>query len=161
MLWRPYGLTLVQAVMRATVANERNAAEVNSEQGMWAVFQGRNLIRFIISAWPKITQQFVGLTVFNTYATYFCTFPTAASLHLTIRSGRLTLPLSSPICRQRRPLPRHAHPILRAADRHVHHDGLDGPARSAPANHLSVRRDGPLPSCARYHRLHRLLAEVH
>ncbi|GIJ88167.1 hypothetical protein Asppvi_007084 [Aspergillus pseudoviridinutans] len=38
---------------------------------MWAVFKGRNLIRFVIAGWPKITQQFVGLSVFNTYATYF------------------------------------------------------------------------------------------
>lgn len=39
---------------------------------MWAVFKGRNLLRFIIAGWPKITQQFIGLSVFNTYATYFC-----------------------------------------------------------------------------------------
>jgi len=58
--------------MTATVMIEHQTAEVNSELGRWAVFQGRNLIRFVIAAWPKITQQFVGLTVFNTYAVYFC-----------------------------------------------------------------------------------------
>lgn len=58
--------------MTATVALERQQAEQNSELGQWAVFKGRNLIRFIIAGWPKITQQFVGLAVFNTYATYFC-----------------------------------------------------------------------------------------
>jgi hypothetical protein len=58
--------------MCATVEHERILAERNQEQGMWAVFKGRNLIRFIIAGWPKITQQFVGLSVFNTYATYFC-----------------------------------------------------------------------------------------
>ncbi|KAF4170822.1 hypothetical protein CNMCM8694_004089 [Aspergillus lentulus] len=58
-------------VMSATVAHERILAERNKEQGMWAVFKGRNLIRFIIAGWPKITQQFIGLSVFNTYATYF------------------------------------------------------------------------------------------
>jgi sugar porter (SP) family MFS transporter len=58
-------------VMCATVEHERVLAERNQEQGMWAVFKGRNLIRFIIAGWPKITQQFVGLSVFNTYATYF------------------------------------------------------------------------------------------
>jgi len=56
----------------STIASERAAAEQNSELGPWAVFQGKNLLRFIIAAWPKITQQLVGLTVFNTYATYFC-----------------------------------------------------------------------------------------
>lgn len=58
-------------VMVATVRIERQIAEQNKELGRWAVFQGRNLLRFIIAGWPKITQQFVGLTVFNTYAVYF------------------------------------------------------------------------------------------
>ncbi|KIM99972.1 hypothetical protein OIDMADRAFT_166109 [Oidiodendron maius Zn] len=58
-------------IMTATVMVERQVAEVNKEVGRWAVFQGRNLIRFVISGWPKIVQQFVGLTVFNTFAVYF------------------------------------------------------------------------------------------
>lgn len=58
--------------MSNTIEEERRIAVQNSQQGMWAIFQGRNLIRFIIAGWPKITQQFVGLAVFNTYATYFC-----------------------------------------------------------------------------------------
>jgi hypothetical protein len=60
--------------MTATIMQERHIAQRDSQEGMWAVFQGRNLLRFLIAAWPKITQQFVGLSVFNTYATYFCTF---------------------------------------------------------------------------------------
>jgi SP family general alpha glucoside:H+ symporter-like MFS transporter len=58
--------------MTATVMIERQQAELNSELGQWAIFKGRNLLRFVIAGWPKITQQFVGLTVFNTYAVYFC-----------------------------------------------------------------------------------------
>ncbi|KIH95184.1 hypothetical protein SPBR_03440 [Sporothrix brasiliensis 5110] len=58
-------------VMRATVAAEHHQAELSNELGQWAVFQGRNLLRFIIAGWPKIAQQFVGLSVFNTYAAYF------------------------------------------------------------------------------------------
>ncbi|CAK7221331.1 hypothetical protein SBRCBS47491_004491 [Sporothrix bragantina] len=58
-------------VMSATVAAERRQAEMNNELGQWAVFQGRNLLRFFIAGWPKIAQQFVGLSVFNTYAAYF------------------------------------------------------------------------------------------
>jgi SP family general alpha glucoside:H+ symporter-like MFS transporter len=61
--------------MTATVNEERMLAERNAEEGAWAVFQGRNRIRFIIAAWPKIAQQLVGLAVFNTYATYFCEQP--------------------------------------------------------------------------------------
>ncbi|KAJ5560572.1 hypothetical protein N7513_002971 [Penicillium frequentans] len=59
------------SVMDATVVEERRIAERNSEMGQMAVFKGRNLIRFLIASWPKITQQFVGLAVFNSYATYF------------------------------------------------------------------------------------------
>ncbi|KAN0114479.1 general substrate transporter [Hyaloscypha variabilis] len=58
-------------VMTATVEMERQLAEENKELGQWAIFQGRNLLRFIIAGWPKIVQQFVGLSVFNTYAVYF------------------------------------------------------------------------------------------
>lgn len=60
--------------MTTTVSLEREQAEQNSEVGHWAIFQGRNLLRLVISGWPKITQQFVGLAVFNTYATYFCEY---------------------------------------------------------------------------------------
>ncbi len=59
--------------MSATIATESRLAESNRELGQWAVFRGRNLLRFLIAGWPKIAQQFVGLSVFNTYATYFCT----------------------------------------------------------------------------------------
>ncbi|CRG86849.1 General alpha-glucoside permease [Talaromyces islandicus] len=59
------------SIMNNTIEEERRIAVQNSQLGMWSIFQGRNLIRFIIAGWPKITQQFVGLAVFNTYATYF------------------------------------------------------------------------------------------
>ncbi|CRK30147.1 hypothetical protein BN1723_014518 [Verticillium longisporum] len=58
-------------VMNATIQMENDLAAKNKEEDMWEVFRGRNLIRFIICSWPKVTQQFVGLAVFNTYATYF------------------------------------------------------------------------------------------
>lgn len=61
--------------MVATIKEEQRLAEQNSELGMRAVFQGRNSLRLLICAWPKITQQFLGLTVFNTFATYFCKCP--------------------------------------------------------------------------------------
>ena len=58
--------------MNATVAHERQVAEQNKELDTWAVFRGRNFLRLVISSWPKVVQQFVGLTVFNTFAVYFC-----------------------------------------------------------------------------------------
>jgi len=57
--------------MLATVEEERRSATENSELGFWAIFRGTNGWRLLIAAWPKIAQQFVGLAVFNTYATYF------------------------------------------------------------------------------------------
>jgi MFS family permease len=70
--------------MTTTLMEERHRARQDRQEGMWAVFQGRNLLRFIIAAWPKITQQFVGLSVFNTYATYFC------ELHVPVQGIELT-----------------------------------------------------------------------
>lgn len=61
--------------MTATIAEERHIAKENRQEGIWAVFYGRNLLRWLIASWPKVVQQFVGLSVFNTYATYFCKFP--------------------------------------------------------------------------------------
>lgn len=58
--------------MTATIEEERYTAKRDSQEGIWAVFKGQNLIRFLIASWPKIVQQFVGLSVFNTFATYFC-----------------------------------------------------------------------------------------
>lgn len=64
--------TKLKGVMTATIEEERYIAQRDSQEGMWAIFRGRNLLRFLIASWPKITQQLVGLSVFNTYATYFC-----------------------------------------------------------------------------------------
>ncbi|KAJ6024835.1 hypothetical protein N7540_005632 [Penicillium herquei] len=64
-------------IMKSTIEEERQAAERNAELGQFAVFKGRNFIRFIIASWPKIAQQFVGLALFNSYSTYF--FQTAGS----------------------------------------------------------------------------------
>ena len=60
--------------MTATIEEERHLAKRDRHEGIFAVFRGQNLIRFFIASWPKVTQQFVGLSVFNTYSTYFCTF---------------------------------------------------------------------------------------
>lgn len=58
-------------IMAATVDEERQQAVERGRIGHLAVFKGTNLKRFIIALWPKFMQGFVGLTLFNTYATYF------------------------------------------------------------------------------------------
>jgi hypothetical protein len=88
-------IDILQEIMTATVNEERILAERNAEEGSWAVFQGRNRIRFLIAAWPKIAQQLVGLAVFNTYATYFCKTPVYRLIFVVIRANFN----SSPICR--------------------------------------------------------------
>ena len=60
------------AIMVATVEEERRISAHNKNIGRLAVVQGTNGWRLIIAAWPKIMQQLVGLSVFNTYSTYFC-----------------------------------------------------------------------------------------
>lgn len=57
--------------MLATVEEERRVAIATSQDDFFAIFRGTNGWRLIIAAWPKIAQQFVGLSVFNTYATFF------------------------------------------------------------------------------------------
>ncbi|WWD01055.1 hypothetical protein V866_007993 [Kwoniella sp. B9012] len=66
-----YNVSDEVAIMTATIEAEKQTAAREGQEGHWAVFQGRNLLRLIIAAWPKIIQQFVGLSVFNTYSTYF------------------------------------------------------------------------------------------
>lgn len=79
--------------MTATITVEREAARRDKQEGSMAVFQGRNLLRFFIASWPKITQQLVGLSVFNTYATYFCKYD-----HPVIVLLGVTNLLASPVC---------------------------------------------------------------
>lgn len=107
--------------MTATITEERQQAQRDKQQGMWAVFRGRNLLRFIIAAWPKITQQFVGLSVFNTYATYFCmTIRARSPIDSAITNTEY---FCSSVCWKRGSIPRNAHFILRTDhfdDHHLH-----------------------------------------
>lgn len=96
--------------MNATLTEERLNAERNAEQGTLAVFKGRNLIRFIIAAWPKIAQQLVGLAVFNTYATYFCKLDSIARS----ASWDMFNAYHSPVRREQGPIPRHRDIVLRS-----------------------------------------------
>jgi hypothetical protein len=60
------------AVMKNTVDEQRHRASYEKTIPMKAIFQGLNGKRLIIALWPKLSQQFVGLSVFNSYAAYFC-----------------------------------------------------------------------------------------
>ncbi|WRT67474.1 uncharacterized protein IL334_004446 [Kwoniella shivajii] len=66
-----YSVSDEVAVMTATIEAEKQVAAREGQEGPFAIFQGSNLLRLIIASWPKIIQQFVGLSVFNSYSTYF------------------------------------------------------------------------------------------
>lgn len=52
--------------MAATVEEEKRVSLANNA-GYFDVVKGINGFRLLIAAWPKIAQQLVGLTVFNSY----------------------------------------------------------------------------------------------
>jgi SP family general alpha glucoside:H+ symporter-like MFS transporter len=59
--------------------------------GPLAIFKGLNGKRFLIGAWPKILQQFVGLAIFSTNAAYF--FQIAGKRPLYLRNETTLLML--------------------------------------------------------------------
>jgi hypothetical protein len=67
-----YDVDLEVEIMVNTVAEQRKRAECDKAVPWTAIFRGLNRKRLIIALWPKLTQQFVGLSVFNSYAAYFC-----------------------------------------------------------------------------------------
>jgi len=67
-----YNVDVEIAVMVNTVEQQRMRAEYKKALPWTAIFKGQNGKRLIIALWPKLTQQFVGLSVFNSYAAYFC-----------------------------------------------------------------------------------------
>jgi SP family general alpha glucoside:H+ symporter-like MFS transporter len=57
--------------MVATVEQEERVREATKTKDILAIFRGTNGWRLLIALWPKLMQQFVGLSVFNSYSTYF------------------------------------------------------------------------------------------
>lgn len=69
-----YNVEVDLAVMRNTIDEQRARAQQTGPIPLKMIFRGLNGKRLIIALWPKLQQQFVGLSVFNNYATYFCDF---------------------------------------------------------------------------------------
>lgn len=51
--------------------HEKQIAQEQKREHWYAIFQGVNGIRTLIASWGLLTQQFIGLTLFGTYGTYF------------------------------------------------------------------------------------------
>lgn len=47
-------------IIEQTLAEQRRSDELYKSQGVFAIFKGLNLKRFLIGSWPKVLQQFVG-----------------------------------------------------------------------------------------------------
>jgi len=66
-----YDVEVELQVMENTINEQRHRAQYNKAIPLKEIFRGMNGKRLIIALWPKLCQQFVGLSVFNSYATYF------------------------------------------------------------------------------------------
>ncbi|PVH80840.1 hypothetical protein DL98DRAFT_626950 [Cadophora sp. DSE1049] len=53
------------------IEHERAVAEEQRSEKWYAIFKGNNGLRTVISLWTLLSQQFIGLGVFFSYATYF------------------------------------------------------------------------------------------
>jgi EamA domain-containing membrane protein RarD len=53
------------------IEHERVVAAEQRNEKWWAIFQGRDGKRTLISCWTLMSQQFIGLGVFFTYGSYF------------------------------------------------------------------------------------------
>lgn len=67
-----YDVEMDMAIMRNTIDEQRARAHHVGKIPLKMIFMGMNGKRLLIALWPKMCQQFVGLSVFNNYATYFC-----------------------------------------------------------------------------------------
>ncbi|KAJ5984667.1 general substrate transporter [Penicillium waksmanii] len=59
-----------QALVMA-VEHEREVAAEQRREKWYAIFQGTNGLRTVISCWTNLSQQLIGLSLFGTFGTYF------------------------------------------------------------------------------------------
>lgn len=58
-------------IIACTVEHEKEIALEQKNTHWYSIFRGVDGFRTIISLWPNLTQQFIGLTLFATFGTYF------------------------------------------------------------------------------------------
>ncbi|KAF3389914.1 putative glucose transporter HXT5 [Talaromyces pinophilus] len=58
-------------ILSLAVEHERALAAEQRKEHWYAIFRGTDRLRTIVSMWTNLTQQFIGLTLFGTYGTYF------------------------------------------------------------------------------------------
>lgn len=66
-----YDLERQFQVLVMAVEHEREVAAEQRREKWYAIFQGTNGLRTVISFWTNLTQQLIGLSLFGTFGTYF------------------------------------------------------------------------------------------
>lgn len=63
--------TRAYLALQVNLAHEKAEAERVGRVKWYAIFQGRNGWRTLVSAWPLISQQLLGLSLFYSYVSHF------------------------------------------------------------------------------------------
>ncbi|PMD28821.1 hexose transporter [Hyaloscypha variabilis F] len=58
-------------ILCLAVEHERDVAAEQRREKWYAIFRGTDGLRTVITLWTNLTQQFIGLTLFGTFGTYF------------------------------------------------------------------------------------------
>lgn len=58
------------SIIEATIERQRAWSLEAKAHGPLAIFKGLNGKRFLIGSWPKVLQQFVGLSIFSSYSAH-------------------------------------------------------------------------------------------
>lgn len=66
-----YNLEQQLQVLILTAEHEQAIAAEQRRESWYAIFRGTDGIRTLTSVWTNLTQQFLGLTLFSTFGTYF------------------------------------------------------------------------------------------
>ncbi|OCF31052.1 hypothetical protein I317_06846 [Kwoniella heveanensis CBS 569] len=66
-----YDINRELGIIEATIEQQREWDRETKAHGPLAILKGLNGKRFLIGSWPKVLQQFIGLSVFSSYSAYF------------------------------------------------------------------------------------------
>ncbi|KAH7176836.1 general substrate transporter [Dactylonectria macrodidyma] len=68
---KDYDLEYQYRILAMAIEHEKAIAEEQKREHWYSIFRGVDGFRTLISLWPNMTQQFIGLTLFTTFGTYF------------------------------------------------------------------------------------------
>ncbi|KAM0323486.1 hypothetical protein ACHAQA_008766 [Verticillium albo-atrum] len=68
---KDYDVDRQYEILAQTVEHEKAIAMEQKREHWYSIFRGTDGLRTVISLWPNLTQQFIGLTLFATFGTYF------------------------------------------------------------------------------------------